>query len=464
MKTQSWKIILICPFILIILAMSTKDLEDTQEGTPPVEKDEQGPQINIDLSTGGIQDKQSEITPDMTGELPDTDERIIELEKRIESMETEIIRMNNSKQILQMKYNKEKNRVRELEFELTKLKSESKIIESPPEQEELHLKLDTEGQRNDSVKKVETGTYNIEQDEDYIRLKNNYNVAKNRIAELELEIIELKNTSRETQLTQEMEDFDSLIKENEEAIMAINELEKTIIELKKEDEENRRNYNQEIQSLRQTIEDYRRSSVGTTETVMIETKSEIELSVTKSRSTVTVEENKVASSQEKLDSIKETHTASQKPPDDYKEPSVDSEELQEKYHETTAAELLHDSVLVGEIFFESGKAVINPDGEMVLKKLVSLLDKHTDKTIRIVGHTDNVNIGPVLKSRYSTNWDLAARRAAVVALYLQNKLGIDPVRMTVVSYAQFRPLASNSTEEGKAKNRRVEIFILNSGR
>jgi len=113
-----------------------------------------------------------------------------------------------------------------------------------------------------------------------------------------------------------------------------------------------------------------------------------------------------------------------------------------------------------ELFFETGKADIKPQGEDVLKRIGTILKKIPEKNIRIEGHTDNVPIGPTLRVKYPTNWELGSARATNVVRYLQENVGIDPLRLSAVSYGQYRPVASNRTATGKAKNRRIEIIII----
>lgn len=113
-----------------------------------------------------------------------------------------------------------------------------------------------------------------------------------------------------------------------------------------------------------------------------------------------------------------------------------------------------------ELFFETGEADIKPAGQEVLKRIGRILKKIPEKNIRIEGHTDNVPIGPSLLSKYPTNWELGAIRAVNVVRFLQNNAGIDPLRLSAVSYGQYRPVASNKTTAGKAKNRRIEIILI----
>ena len=113
-----------------------------------------------------------------------------------------------------------------------------------------------------------------------------------------------------------------------------------------------------------------------------------------------------------------------------------------------------------ELFFETGKADIKPQGEDVLRRIGTILKKIPEKNIRVEGHTDNVQIGPSLRSKYPTNWELGSARATNVVRFLQDNAGIDPLRLSAVSYGEYRPIASNRTERGKAKNRRIEIILI----
>jgi len=115
--------------------------------------------------------------------------------------------------------------------------------------------------------------------------------------------------------------------------------------------------------------------------------------------------------------------------------------------------------MLNAILFDSGKAEVKPEGLEVLQKVVDILKNVTDKAIRIEGHTDNVTISGELTRKYPTNWELSAARAINVARYLQRQ-GIDPALLSAVAYGEFKPVASNETDEGKAKNRRIEIILV----
>jgi chemotaxis protein MotB len=115
--------------------------------------------------------------------------------------------------------------------------------------------------------------------------------------------------------------------------------------------------------------------------------------------------------------------------------------------------------LVEKILFDSGKAEIKPRGLEVLKKVGDILKNTKDKQIRIEGHTDNVPIGAGLAGKFPTNWELSTARATVVARYFQEKVGIPPQKLAPTGFAEYRPVASNSTPEGRAQNRRIEIIL-----
>jgi chemotaxis protein MotB len=113
-----------------------------------------------------------------------------------------------------------------------------------------------------------------------------------------------------------------------------------------------------------------------------------------------------------------------------------------------------------ELFFDTGKAEIKSDGKRVLRRIGAVLKKIPEKNIRIEGHTDTVPIGRALRAQYPTNWELGTARAVNVVRYLQEEGGLDPLRLSAVSYGQYRPISSNRTAAGRAKNRRIEITLV----
>ncbi|MCX7635272.1 MAG: OmpA family protein [Syntrophales bacterium] len=115
--------------------------------------------------------------------------------------------------------------------------------------------------------------------------------------------------------------------------------------------------------------------------------------------------------------------------------------------------------VVDKILFASGEATVKKEGLAVLDRVVEILKNVKDKAIRIEGHTDNVKIAGKLAKTYPTNWELAAARAINVTRYLQER-GIDPQVLSAVAYGEYKPLADNSTAEGRAKNRRIAIVLV----
>ena len=116
--------------------------------------------------------------------------------------------------------------------------------------------------------------------------------------------------------------------------------------------------------------------------------------------------------------------------------------------------------MLDEILFASGKTTIKPQGVKLLDRVGKILLNVKEGAISIEGHTDNVPIGPELRKKYPTNWDLSAARATTVARYLQEKIGIDPGVLSATGYGEYQPIASNETKEGKARNRRIEIVLI----
>lgn len=116
--------------------------------------------------------------------------------------------------------------------------------------------------------------------------------------------------------------------------------------------------------------------------------------------------------------------------------------------------------LVDQLEYESGEVAVRPQSYRILDQIVEYLKTGTaDKLIRVEGHADDVEIGPSLKARYPTNWELSKARATGVNRYLVEKGGIDSATLSAIGYGDTKPVASNSTEEGRRKNRRIEIVF-----
>jgi len=116
--------------------------------------------------------------------------------------------------------------------------------------------------------------------------------------------------------------------------------------------------------------------------------------------------------------------------------------------------------ILDRILFDSGEADLKPDGEIVLRKVADILGQHPTLKIHVVGHTDNVPIRAGARNRFPSNWELSTARATAAVRFLCEKAGVDPRRVGAVGYGEFRPVADNSTAEGRARNRRIAITIL----
>jgi len=108
------------------------------------------------------------------------------------------------------------------------------------------------------------------------------------------------------------------------------------------------------------------------------------------------------------------------------------------------------------LLFDSGSASLKPGSQQVLGEVASVL-KNVPNDLRIEGHTDNV---PVNSPEYPTNWELSAARASTVLRYLVESGGLGAGRAFLAGYADTRPIAQNTTPEGRALNRRADIVII----
>jgi chemotaxis protein MotB len=105
-------------------------------------------------------------------------------------------------------------------------------------------------------------------------------------------------------------------------------------------------------------------------------------------------------------------------------------------------------------FFPSGSAEVRASSVSILSLLAATLPRNP---LRVEGHTDNV---PIHTSQFATNWELSTTRATAIARILLDHGPIDPVNLSAAGYAEFHPVASNATEDGRTQNRRVDIILL----
>ena len=115
--------------------------------------------------------------------------------------------------------------------------------------------------------------------------------------------------------------------------------------------------------------------------------------------------------------------------------------------------------LSGALLFDSAQAQIREDALPLVDKLALILEKYNNSLINIEGHTDNV---PISNERYENNDLLSAYRAFAVKDYILGKTALEPGKINATGCGEYNPVADNSTQEGRARNRRVEIKIYNS--
>ncbi len=116
-------------------------------------------------------------------------------------------------------------------------------------------------------------------------------------------------------------------------------------------------------------------------------------------------------------------------------------------------------VFIDKILFDSGSVEINQKGKEILLVLADSIRAQKDQNLLVEGHTDNTPLGPTLKERFPSNWELSTARAAAVARFLQKEGRLQPARLSVCGYSYYRPLASNQTKDGRRQNRRIEIIL-----
>jgi chemotaxis protein MotB len=113
---------------------------------------------------------------------------------------------------------------------------------------------------------------------------------------------------------------------------------------------------------------------------------------------------------------------------------------------------------LADVLFDSGKAVIKPETYPVLDKVARVLKENVPHlNVGIEGHTDNE---PIKYSGWKSNWELSTGRALSVLHYLVDEKEISPKRVSAIGYGEYRPVASNATDEDRQLNRRVEVVII----
>ncbi|HUW33594.1 MAG TPA: OmpA family protein [Planctomycetota bacterium] len=137
--------------------------------------------------------------------------------------------------------------------------------------------------------------------------------------------------------------------------------------------------------------------------------------------------------------------------------------LLKKLQETTSgmpcevAMLVNDYVITTRFSFEPGAAALNVQARSDLRKIAkAVAESFPEASFLVAGHADNT---PIQASEYKTNWELSAARAFSVMLFLVTDCNIKSDKIGYAGFGEFRPIADNSTPEGREQNRRIEIIV-----
>jgi len=109
-------------------------------------------------------------------------------------------------------------------------------------------------------------------------------------------------------------------------------------------------------------------------------------------------------------------------------------------------------------FFDSGSAELRPSSEAAVQRIAQALGAQANN-VRIEGHTDNV---PIHNARFASNWELSTARATEMIRLFITRYNFAATRLSAAGFAEYHPVASNQTADGRAQNRRVDIVVLSS--
>jgi chemotaxis protein MotB len=135
---------------------------------------------------------------------------------------------------------------------------------------------------------------------------------------------------------------------------------------------------------------------------------------------------------------------------------IAANELQKQF----ATELTSEGLLLtirDNVLFQSGSALVGSKDQGIAKELSGLLEMDTPRSVIISGHTDDV---PISNANYDSNWELSVMRAVNFMKIILKNQNLDPRLFSAKGFGEFKPVAGNDTNEGRAKNRRVEVLIL----
>jgi chemotaxis protein MotB len=143
------------------------------------------------------------------------------------------------------------------------------------------------------------------------------------------------------------------------------------------------------------------------------------------------------------------------------------EEIQEKLPEDVRRSVaIHDDgnllqlTFSDRVLFASGEAALTENGKRIMGQIGKILERRLSSfsQIQVEGHTDNVPI----RTKFQSNWELSSARATTVVEFLTQDAGIQAAKMSATGYSEYHPVASNNSEEGRARNRRIELVIVYS--
>ncbi|MGH7238146.1 MAG: OmpA/MotB family protein, partial [Candidatus Saccharimonadales bacterium] len=112
--------------------------------------------------------------------------------------------------------------------------------------------------------------------------------------------------------------------------------------------------------------------------------------------------------------------------------------------------------LADNMLYQSASYQISDKADTILSKVAKIINDYATYNVLVEGNTDNA---PISEVNIRNNWDLSCLRASSVVQALQNTFGVDPKRLTAGGRGEYNPIADNSTDFGKAQNRRTQIII-----
>jgi chemotaxis protein MotB len=119
--------------------------------------------------------------------------------------------------------------------------------------------------------------------------------------------------------------------------------------------------------------------------------------------------------------------------------------------------------MADDILFDKGQAEVSEGGQTVLQQIARSLVELAGYGIQVAGHTDSTRVvSAKTQERFATNWELSSARATNVVRFLQERGKIPGARLVAAGFGEFHPAASNANEDGRRKNRRIEILLLPS--